>query len=170
MKNKFTLLVLTLLLFSCGTTNRSYVYSDLDIKVKTALEAKVDVDMSNKLMGSSSGTYLFGLIKIFGDSKFADGYGGWGRLGKLKSAAAYKAIKRGKGDICINGAAAHLMTPGDMVILATSLGHSNLFQVIRMCKYIKSSYQISFLFNLMHCSFIFKISVNSWNSILISQL
>ena len=102
LKNKFTLLVLTLLLFSCGTTNRSYVYSDLDIKVKTALEAKVDVDMSNKLMGSSSGTYLFGLIKIFGDSKFADGYGGWGRLGKLKSAATYKAIKRGKGDILVS--------------------------------------------------------------------
>jgi aspartate 1-decarboxylase len=27
--------------------------------------------------------------------------------------------ERGKGDICINGAAAHLMKPGDMVILAT---------------------------------------------------
>ena len=27
--------------------------------------------------------------------------------------------ERGQGDICINGAAAHLMEPGDMVILAT---------------------------------------------------
>jgi len=27
--------------------------------------------------------------------------------------------KRGAGDICINGAAAHLMKPGDLVILAT---------------------------------------------------
>jgi len=27
--------------------------------------------------------------------------------------------ERGRGDICINGAAAHLMEPGDMVILAT---------------------------------------------------
>ena len=27
--------------------------------------------------------------------------------------------ERGKGEICINGAAAHLMEPGDMVILAT---------------------------------------------------
>ena len=27
--------------------------------------------------------------------------------------------ERGKGEICINGAAAHLMKPGDLVILAT---------------------------------------------------
>ena len=56
----------------------------------------------NVYFSVSSKNLVFGLIKIFGDSKFADGYGGWGRLGKLKSAAAYKAIKRGKGDILVS--------------------------------------------------------------------
>tara|TARA_B100001094_G_C17910186_1_gene660830 strand:- start:290 stop:703 length:414 start_codon:yes stop_codon:yes gene_type:complete len=89
---------------SCVSTNKkSHVYSELDIKVKTALEAKVDVDMKKKLFGSSSSTYIFGLIKIFGhNTEYADGYGGFGRIGRLKSAAAYKAIKKGKGDILVS--------------------------------------------------------------------
>ena len=102
MKNKLFLIPLIFLVISCGSTNKSYVYSDLDIKVKTALEAKVDVNMDKKLLGSSSATYLFGLIRIFGDSKYVDGYGGFGKIGKLKSAAAYKAIKKGKGDILVS--------------------------------------------------------------------
>ena len=32
------------------------------------------------------------------------------------------AGERGSGDICINGAAAHLVRPGDLVILATFVG------------------------------------------------
>ena len=103
MKQYFLFLFIVSFFISCGSTNKSHVYSNLDVKVKTALEAKVDVDMSKKLVGSSSGTYLFGLIKIFGDSKYADGYGeGFGKIGKLKSAAAYKAIKRGQGDILVS--------------------------------------------------------------------
>ena len=89
---------------SCVSTNKkSHVYSELDIKVKTALEAKVDVNMETKLFGSSSATYLFGLFRIFGyHTEYADGYGGFGRIGRLKSAAAYKAIKKGKGDILVS--------------------------------------------------------------------
>ena len=94
--------VLHFLVTSCGSTKKSHIYSDLDIKVKTALEAKVDVNMNKKLLGSSSGTYLFGLIRMFGDSRYADGYGGFGKIGRLKSAAAYKAIKKGKGDILVS--------------------------------------------------------------------
>ena len=100
-KNLFLIYILFLII-SCGSTNKSHVYSDLDIKVKTALEAKVDVNMNKKLLGSSSATYLFGLIRIFGDSKYADGYGGFGKIGRLKSAAAYKAIKKGRGDILVS--------------------------------------------------------------------
>ena len=102
MKLKF-LLVAFIYLTSCGSINKSHVYSKLDIKVKTALEAKVDVNMDKKLFGSSSATYLLGLIRIFGnDLDYADGYGGFGRIGRLKSAAAYKAIKKGKGDILVS--------------------------------------------------------------------
>ena len=105
MNLKSILLLLTLFqITSCVSTNKkSHVYSELDIKVKTALEAKVDVDMKKKLFGSSSSTYLFGIIKIFGyNAEYADGYGGFGRIGRLKSAAAYKAIKKGKGDILVS--------------------------------------------------------------------
>ena len=54
MNLKSILLLLTLFqITSCVSTNKkSHVYSELDIKVKTALEAKVDVDMKKKLLNS----------------------------------------------------------------------------------------------------------------------
>ena len=52
MNFKSILLLLTLFqITSCVSTNKkSHVYSELDIKVKTALEAKVDVDMKKKIV------------------------------------------------------------------------------------------------------------------------
>ena len=85
----------------CSTVNKSHTYAPLDVSLSSALEADLDVDTSRKVMGTSTAGYLLGFIKTDGDAKFADGYGGNGRVGTVKSAAAYNAIQSGNGDVLI---------------------------------------------------------------------
>lgn len=104
MKNRFVLPMLAvsaLALTGCSTVDKSHNYAPLDVSLSSALQANVDVDTSRKVMGTSTAGYLFGFIKTDGDAKFVDGYGGHGRVGTVKSAAAYKAIQSGQGDVLV---------------------------------------------------------------------
>lgn len=92
--------------------------SGIGISIKTSMTAKVDVDMTKKLVGYASGGYLFHLFKVSGDSKYADGikynasgdgesffsslFGAFGKADEVKSAAAYNAIRTSSADVLIN--------------------------------------------------------------------
>ena len=61
------------------------------MSTKSELNAEIAVNTNSKLQGSASSTLLFGsIIYSLGDSKYSDGYGGLGAVGKTKSAAAFK--------------------------------------------------------------------------------
>ena len=91
-----------LLIAGCASTNKSHIYSPVGITISTEMTADVKVDLSKKLTGTASATYVFGFIKISGNSKYVDGYGGFGQVGRVKAAAAYNAISRGSGDILVS--------------------------------------------------------------------
>lgn len=103
----------TMLLASCShTVNRSQKSGALDVKVKSDLQADVDVDMSKKISGSAKHTKLFGLIDIKTSKNYADGiaYDGpsqgfslftGGVVEDAKSAAAYNAVVPNKADVLV---------------------------------------------------------------------
>ena len=71
----------------------------------TKFDADVAVDMSNKIQGSATGTYwIGGLLKMGGDSSYLEGYGGFGRLGDVKSAAAFNALDNTGYDVLVSPA------------------------------------------------------------------
>ena len=104
MKLKLSLLITLFLLIgqSCASFNQSHIYSDLNLSTKSELNAEITVNTDTKLKGSASSTLLFGLLKIGGDSKYSDGYGGMGAVGKTKSAAAFKALNGSNADILVS--------------------------------------------------------------------
>ena len=106
-----------LLFASCTSINKSHLNSSIGITIDSPLDAKVDVDMTKKLVGYASGGYLFHVFKVAGDNKYADGVSysassaGGGILGfldafsktsEVRSAAAYNAIRTSDADILIN--------------------------------------------------------------------
>lgn len=104
----------TMLLVSCSTTtNRSQKSGALDVKVRSDLQAEVDVDMSKKIQGKASHTKLFGVIDIKSSKNYADGvaYDGGsssafslfagGIVEDTKSAAAYNAVVPNKADVLV---------------------------------------------------------------------
>lgn len=103
----------TMLLVSCSTTiNRSQKSGALDVKVKSDLQADVDVDMSKKISGTAKHTKLFGVIDIKTSKNYADGiaYDGassgfslfsGGVVDDAKSAAAYNAVVPNKADVLV---------------------------------------------------------------------
>ena len=102
---KLVLLVLSICLFlsGCASTNKSHIFSPVSVSVTSELNADIEVDMSKKLTGSASATYWMGLVKLFGDSHYADGYGdSYTSIGKVKAAAAYNAISKSDGDILVS--------------------------------------------------------------------
>ena len=104
MKLKYLLFSTLLLLLAqgCASFNQSHIYSDLKISTESELNAEILVNTNSKLEGSASSTLLFGLLKISGDSKYSDGYGGLGAIGKTKSAAAFKALSGSNADILVS--------------------------------------------------------------------
>ena len=96
------IIILVLFYTSCASLNKSQIYSDISVSTESELNAKVKVDLSKKLSGSSTAKFLFGLIRIDGDDKYADGYGGMTPLGKTKSAAAYNALDGSGVDILVS--------------------------------------------------------------------
>lgn len=103
----------TLTLVSCSSTvNRSQKSGGLDVKVRSDLQADVDVDMSKKIAGTAHHTKLFGVIDIKSSKNYADGvaYDGGGQGFSLfsggivedtKSAAAYNAVVPNKADVLV---------------------------------------------------------------------
>jgi len=107
-----TLIILLGLLSACSTINKSHKNSGIGISISAPMRAKVDVDLTTKLTGYAYGGYLFNLLKVSGDGKFADGisYNGsqpgffdaLSKVEEVKSAAAYNAIRQSKADVLIN--------------------------------------------------------------------
>jgi len=103
----------TLTLVSCSSTiNRSQKSGSLDVKVRSDLQADMDVDMSKKIQGSAHHTKLFGVIDIKSSKNYADGvaYDGasqgfslfnGGIVEDAKSAAAYNAVVPNKADVLV---------------------------------------------------------------------
>lgn len=114
-----TLLVLVLFLGACSTINKSHMNASIGVTIDSPMDAKIDVDMTKKLVGYASGGYLFHLLKVSGDGKYADGIAfnspGGGDSGflsgilnsisktaEVKAAAAYNAIRTSDADVLIN--------------------------------------------------------------------
>lgn len=112
-------LALTLLLVSCTSINKSHMNASIGISITSPMDAKIDVDMTKKLVGYASGGYLFHLLKVSGDGKYADGimfnnpggdkpgfFGGilqsFSKIEEVKAAAAYNAIRTSDADVLIN--------------------------------------------------------------------
>ncbi|MDT8421385.1 MAG: hypothetical protein RQ754_13225 [Desulfuromonadales bacterium] len=103
MKAASVLLFLAIFVASgCSTVKKSHMYEPVQIDINTKMSADIDVDVTKKLSGIATARYLFGFIKVSGSSTYMDGYGGKGKIGKVKSAAAYKAIKMGDGDVLVS--------------------------------------------------------------------
>lgn len=98
------LLTSLLVITGCSTVNRSHLYSPVGISIRSEMTADVDVDTSKKIAGTANAHYLFGIFKVAGSSKYADGYGGmgFGHVGMVKQAAAYNAILNGGGDVLVS--------------------------------------------------------------------
>lgn len=102
----------TILVTGCSTTmNKSQKSGMLDVKVKSDLQADVDVDMTKKIVGTASHSKLFGLFNIKSSQNYVDGVaydggtsGGWfggGMIEDTKSAAAYNAVVPNKADVIV---------------------------------------------------------------------
>ncbi len=103
---------------SCTSINRSHMNASIGISISSPMDAKIDVDMTKKLVGYASGGYLFHLLKVSGDNKYADGIqynspsgdtgffssllSGLSKGDAVKSAAAYNAIRTSDADVLIN--------------------------------------------------------------------
>ena len=84
----------------------------IDIDIGSAMDAQIDVDMSTKLVGYAYGGYLFNLVKVTGDNRYADGiryngrdggfFGFISKVQSVKAAAAYNAIRQSKADVLIS--------------------------------------------------------------------
>lgn len=94
MKTLYAMLLATLLI-GCSTYNQSIHQPT----TKTSgYELEVEKISDTEISGEGSAEYIFGFIKVSGESEFADGitYGTSdnGDYSDLKSAAAYDAIKK----------------------------------------------------------------------------
>ncbi len=109
-----SILAIFAFLTGCATLNQSQFSNTYDGKVTS--ELKADVDVGEKISGSSSATVLFGLLTIGGESTFADGVtfaaqsSGDGQQllnlfgdasAPIKAAAAYNAINKSNADVII---------------------------------------------------------------------
>ena len=94
----------------CTSYNVNQPVAPLDGAVKTDLKA--DVRVGEPISGQSSVNILFGVLKLGGDSQFADGvsYGGseggsmlnaFDPVSSAKSAAAFKAVKASGADLIV---------------------------------------------------------------------
>ena len=107
-----TVLFILSILTSCSTINKSHMNQSISISISNEMKAQIDVDMTTKLTGYAYGGYLFNLLKINGDTKFADGisYNGGeqgffsivSKVEAVKAAAAYNAIRQSKADVLIS--------------------------------------------------------------------
>lgn len=79
------------------------------VEIKVENKRKVDIQVGEKVYGYSQGIVLLGLIKLNGDTVYADGVNynigspisPFDPTADLKAAAAYKAVRSGSGDVLL---------------------------------------------------------------------
>ena len=103
MKSKFGILITTfILLVGCSTYHQSYYQPATQTSPYTLEVEKIS---DNEITGNASSSYIFGFLKVSGESQFADGitYGSAndGEYPELKSAAAYDAISKNNCSVLI---------------------------------------------------------------------
>ncbi len=117
---KATFLLLIVISFSsCVSVNKGFQSSPVisrNIQLDP-IKADIKVDANNKLKGESTASYFL-MFKVSGDNTFADGinyssesqsafgkmksFASGGRLKKVRSAAAYKALSAGDYDFLVH--------------------------------------------------------------------
>ncbi len=112
MSRYIVLCLISLSFISCSSVQKSHLNSGVDITIDSPMRAKIDVDMSRKLVGYASGGFLFHLMHVNGDNKYAEGinYNGEGKgwlsflskVEKVKSAAAYNAIRTSDAEVLVS--------------------------------------------------------------------
>jgi hypothetical protein len=102
-----------LFLASCSTTyNKSHKSGVLDLRVRSELQADIEVDMTKKISGAATHSKLFGIFDLQSSTNFVDGiqYGAndstnfifsGGMVEEAKSAAAFNAIFPNDADIIV---------------------------------------------------------------------
>lgn len=109
---RISIIISLLFIASCSTINKSHMNQSISVSITNEMKAQIDVDMTTKLTGYAYGGYLFNMLKINGDDKYADGisYNGGtsgffaaiSKVESVKSAAAYNAIRQSKADVLIS--------------------------------------------------------------------
>jgi ABC-type amino acid transport substrate-binding protein len=96
-----------LFLSGCSTLRTNQLSAPLNASI-VAEPIKVNYEVGEKIMGSASGTILFGFLTLGYPDKYADGivYNNQGSYSNedyadLKAAAAYEAVKNSKADVII---------------------------------------------------------------------
>lgn len=105
------ILASTVLMTGCSTQyKRSQKSGSLDVKVRSDLQADMEVDMSKKISGTAHHKKLFGIFDIKTSQNYADGVAydggetswfGGGIVEETKSAAAYNAVVPSKADVLV---------------------------------------------------------------------
>ncbi len=104
------LLSVAVLASGCATHNVSQPTAPLNGYVDTGLKA--DVTVGEKISGESNVKILFGLFKLGGSNKYADGvtfgssaspfgFSGLDPISSAKSAAAYDAVQKSGADVIV---------------------------------------------------------------------
>jgi hypothetical protein len=104
--------IIIMMLGSCSSINRSHLNSSIGLSISSPMDAQIDVDMTRKLSGYAYGGYLFHLLKVSGDDKYADGvtYNGGesgifdmlSKVEAVKAAAAYNAIRTSEAEVLVS--------------------------------------------------------------------
>jgi hypothetical protein len=106
MKKVSFLILAFLMATGCSTTNKSALSAPISIAATTNLYANVDV--GDKISGTSKASFLLGFLQLGGPSKFADGVFGGAFASpldptpSLKAAAAYNAMEDSGAEVFVN--------------------------------------------------------------------
>lgn len=105
-----TAVVAAVVLATSGCMSHNVSQPNAPIAGTVTADLKANIEVGSEITGQSSSNILFGLLKISGDSEFADGvtYGGPAPAFSLpdpvsatKAAAAYKAVKNSGADLIV---------------------------------------------------------------------
>jgi len=100
-----TLVLSFVVMTGCSALNVSQPSGAL--AVNTSSDLKADIEVGEKITGTSSMNVLFGVITFGADSSFADGvsygtsYNPFDSTGAVKAAAAYKAVSSSGADVIV---------------------------------------------------------------------
>lgn len=108
----YRIIALIIITSGCTSINRSYLDSSLQVSVESPMKAKIDVDMTNKLVGYASGGYFLHFFMTSGDNRYTDNvtfnneksglFSTWSKVNAVKAAATYNALRTTNADIIVN--------------------------------------------------------------------